>query len=154
MEQLIRDLLAFSRVDDVHAEVELNTGRFRIVPYGRRSKCWTRWCGNPEAEITFEGLPCKVLAEEGPMVQIFQNLISNSIKCSKPGVTPRIHITGSSAGGQASFSVADNGIGFDERYSTTIFDLFKRLHHSEYPGTGLGLAICQYQRSNGMADAS
>ena len=41
-------------------------------------------------------------------------------------------------------SIRDNGIGFDPKYSSTIFLPFKRLHSADdYPGTGVGLAICR-----------
>ncbi|HYH16622.1 MAG TPA: ATP-binding protein [Flavisolibacter sp.] len=89
--------------------------------------------------------------------QAFQNLISNALKYSKPGVTPRINIAcskmlGKEAGltlttedQQKSFhciSIFDNGIGFEQADAERIFNVFTRLHGmAEYKGTGIGLSI-------------
>ncbi|GGB77710.1 PAS domain-containing sensor histidine kinase [Dyadobacter sediminis] len=82
--------------------------------------------------------------------QLLQNLISNSIKYSKPHVPPfikiRAEMTHELEKGSSywKISVSDNGIGFDQRYESRIFDLFQRLHgKSEFEGTGIGLAICK-----------
>ncbi|MGE5503172.1 MAG: ATP-binding protein [Actinomycetota bacterium] len=75
------------------------------------------------------------------MGQVFQNLLGNAIKFSKPGVAPRIAVTAAWAGGRWLVSVADNGIGI-ESTGQDIFELFRRLHgHGSYPGSGVGLAI-------------
>jgi PAS domain S-box-containing protein len=93
------------------------------------------------AIVTSDLLPT-VAAEEVMVTQLFQNLISNSIKFRGKD-TPRIHI---SAGRDAEgwlFSVRDNGIGIDPKDMERVFGMFKRLHGSEIPGTGIGLALCR-----------
>jgi PAS domain S-box-containing protein len=81
--------------------------------------------------------------------QAFQNLISNALKYSKPGVQPQInimasdHVPGSADGNTLrSITITDNGIGFEQKESERIFTVFTRLHgNDEYRGTGIGLSI-------------
>ncbi len=78
--------------------------------------------------------------------QLLQNLIGNALKFHRKGVAPVVLIAGESdpAAGSCRVSVADNGIGFDEKYASRIFAVFQRLHgKSAYEGTGIGLAICR-----------
>lgn len=87
--------------------------------------------------------------------QLFQNLISNALKFSKPGVAPHIRIWAKEVvldrpsshredSRYCRICVADNGIGFDEKYKDKIFTLFQRLHSREaYEGTGIGLTIAK-----------
>jgi signal transduction histidine kinase/CHASE3 domain sensor protein len=88
--------------------------------------------------------------------QLFSNLISNSIKYSKPDIKPIIDITSETVQSKDvpqvtgdtdrfyKISFSDNGIGFDQQYAEKIFTLFYRLHNNkEYTGTGIGLAICR-----------
>lgn len=89
--------------------------------------------------------------------QLFQNLISNSLKYAKSSEVPLIEIKnriiqGNQLEGIGSteslnfchISFKDNGIGFDQAYSERIFELFQRLHDkNKYPGTGIGLAIAK-----------
>jgi len=91
------------------------------------------------AVVTSDPLPT-VLAEEVTLMQIFQNLISNSIKY-RGGKTPRIHVSAERDAGGWLFAVRDNGVGIDPKYAERVFGMFKRLHGSEIPGTGIGLAL-------------
>jgi signal transduction histidine kinase len=84
-----------------------------------------------------------VSGDEGQLVQVFQNLLSNALKYRKPDHAPEVHIAAELHKDWCIVSVRDNGIGFEQQYADRIFGLFKRLHKDEYPGTGLGLAICQ-----------
>ena len=90
------------------------------------------------------------------MSQLFSNLILNAIKYKKKDIDPVIKITseislptdiniiGAPDTKYLKIEISDNGIGFDEQYSTKIFELFQRLHtKAEYEGTGIGLAICK-----------
>jgi len=103
------------------------------------------------AQVTTDHLPpaCVVKAQ---FIQLFQNLISNSLKFKKEEVPPVIVIThqvkniaGNTEGKQLlQIQVSDNGIGFDQEYANSIFGLFARLHgRAKYEGTGLGLGICR-----------
>jgi two-component system CheB/CheR fusion protein len=91
------------------------------------------------AIVTSDPLPT-VVAEEVMLIQLFQNLISNSIKF-RGGETPRIHVSAERDGGGWVFAVRDNGI--EPRDVDRVFGMFKRLHGSEIPGTGIGLALCK-----------
>ena len=99
----------------------------------------------------------KVLADPSQMRQLFQNLIGNALKFQDEGITPVVNIAAatvndadvptaikSSTRTFVKISVADNGIGFEEKDATKIFAIFHRLHgRSEYEGTGIGLSVCK-----------
>ena len=94
------------------------------------------------AVITFDALPI-VQANEGRLVQVFSNLITNAIKYHS-NRQPEIHITVTDDGTEWTFNVADNGIGIDMKYADEIFGLFKRVHNpDECEGSGIGLALCK-----------
>jgi two-component system CheB/CheR fusion protein len=93
------------------------------------------------AIVTSDPLPT-VTAEEVTLMQLFQNLISNSIKY-KGKETPRIHVSAEREAEGWLFAVRDNGVGIDPQDAGRVFGMFKRLHGSEIPGTGIGLAICK-----------
>ncbi len=93
------------------------------------------------AMVTSDPLP-ELVAEEITLLQLFQNLISNSIKYRGEG-TPRIHVSAKKEVREWVFAVRDNGIGIDPQDAGRVFGMFKRLHGSEIPGTGIGLALCK-----------
>ena len=76
------------------------------------------------------------------MIQLMQNLITNSIKFNKGN--PGIQISVRSTDEFHTFSVKDDGIGIEPQYFEKIFMIFQRLNHNEvFEGTGIGLAICK-----------
>ena len=103
------------------------------------------------------------------MNQLFYNLLSNALKFSRPGVAPKIRISGrpfpmeeigqhpALKGHKAYVEITfeDNGIGFDQQFSRQIFQIFQRLHRNEqFEGTGIGLALCKKIISNHHGDIS
>jgi len=75
------------------------------------------------------------------MPQVFQNLISNALKYSRPRSTAVIEIGQTEKEGEKVIFVKDNGVGFDMKYSDKLFGVFQRLHVAEeFEGNGIGLA--------------
>lgn len=94
------------------------------------------------AQILFDNLP-NVVANKSEMLQLMQNLVGNAIKY-RGEIDPVIKISAEENVHEWVFSVEDNGIGIDAKYSEKIFDMFARLHgKTQYSGTGIGLAICK-----------
>ena len=139
MQQLINDLLDFSRV-----------GR-QAVQMSRigMDECLSRALANletavahEEAVITSDPLP-EVLGEPGLLVQLLQNLIGNAMKF-RSDEAPAVHLGVRRVGQDWEFSCRDNGIGIDPAYSERVFMIFQRLHPKDlYSGTGIGLALCK-----------
>ena len=94
------------------------------------------------AEITVGPLPAVAVAAS-QLVQVFSNLIGNSIKYCQRGRKPSIQISATGQNHDYVFCVKDNGIGLEMQDAETIFGMFKRLHGDEYEGSGIGLALCK-----------
>ncbi|PUZ23845.1 PAS/PAC sensor signal transduction histidine kinase [Chitinophaga costaii] len=76
--------------------------------------------------------------------QLLQNLVSNAIKFSQPGIPPHIKVSAEYAADKWIFCVEDNGIGIAAHNIPSIFMMFQRLHSKEeYPGAGIGLAYAK-----------
>lgn len=138
MYDMINGLLAYSRIQTKAREyrnVDMNNIMEQIL------NILSIKIRDRQAMVSYDKLPV-VLADEGQMVQLMQNLISNAIKFSNH--LPEIHVSYSPGQSENIFSVADNGIGIDPQYSEMIFKIFQRLMpRNEYEGTGIGLAICK-----------
>jgi two-component system CheB/CheR fusion protein len=150
MQNLIEDLLAFSRLASIERTFEtvnikticdeVKTNLNEIIE---------------EKQATVEiGEMCEASIIVFQFRQMMHNLLSNALKFTKPNIKPHIKISGSLVKGKVlkfkdfipdrnycHISVSDNGIGFEEKFSEKIFGVFQKLHgKEEYPGTGIGLA--------------
>ena len=139
MQQLIEDLLAFSRV---------GTRGAPLVPVGMQSVYETTLASlgaaldESNATVTADPLPT-VVADAGQLAQLLTNLLGNALKF-RGDQPPRVHVSAQRTGRMWTISVQDNGIGIAPEYFERIFVIFQRLHaREEYPGTGVGLAICK-----------
>jgi light-regulated signal transduction histidine kinase (bacteriophytochrome) len=146
MGTLIEDLLSFSRVTtQARPFVKVDLAK---VLRGVLDDLEIR-IRETDAQITVSALPT-IKADPTQMRQLLQNLIGNALKFRATGTVPKITVkareTTSKDGKLTMYviTVADNGIGFDEKYLDRIFAVFQRLHSKEtYQGTGIGLAICR-----------
>lgn len=140
MSQLIKDLLAYSRVatqENPLVPVDVNAIVARAVDNLRAA------VDEAEGRIEIADLPT-VLADEVQILSLFQNLIGNAVKYKAPDRLPEVVIGADRSEGNWVFSIRDNGIGIDAIYQDRIFVIFQRLHQRhEYEGTGIGLAVCK-----------
>lgn len=96
-----------------------------------------------KAVVNVAALP-GIEGNENQLKQLFENILSNSLKYTTPGKTPEITVSAQSNEGKVQFFFSDNGIGFEEKYLDKMFTLFQRLHgKNAYMGTGIGLSICK-----------
>lgn len=147
MQRLINDLLTFSRVTtkaQPFVPVDLSEVAEDVV-----SDLETR-IEDTGGSVKVEELS-EVEADPTQMRQLLQNLIGNALKFHREDVPPVVKVEsrllgepGGQKNGLCEVRVADNGIGFDEKYLDRIFTPFERLHgRMEYGGTGIGLAVCR-----------
>lgn len=139
MQQLINDLLEFSRVGT--RAKELKPTACEAVLSQVRDNLMVA-IAETNAVVTHEPLPT-VMGDEIQLIQLLQNLISNAIKFRREE-PPRVHVSAVQREKEWAFEVRDNGIGMESEYFERIFMIFQRLHsRSEYPGNGIGLANCK-----------
>lgn len=148
MQALLNDLLTFTQV--------LMGGQpFVMVNLQVVAEEAVRGLGNlveeTKAQITIGELPT-IEADPSQMYQLFQHLLSNSLKYRQEDLSPSIQIDGILLQDPSlpleeqscEIRVQDNGIGFEEKYLDRIFQVFQRLHtRTAFDGTGVGLAVCR-----------
>jgi PAS domain S-box-containing protein len=139
LDDMIKDILEYSKITSKTLEFKQVNVEHVLEETLARLKIQI---DENNAIITHDPLP-NIYADEQLLIQLFQNLISNSIKYHGKE-TPKIHIHVQKDENQYQFSVKDNGIGMSPNHLKQIFTIFKRLHtHEEYEGTGIGLAIAE-----------
>jgi PAS domain S-box-containing protein len=152
MDRMIEDILNFSTLTNKQHFTKCNLQELVSGTLELLEKSITE----RNAVVEYTELPDAIVIP-GQMQQLFQNLISNSLKFSRKEETPRIGIVhdfiekvpvkGESlwpSDRYLQLKIRDNGIGFEQDYAEKIFNLFDRLHgRGAYEGTGIGLAICK-----------
>ncbi|HZH65722.1 MAG TPA: ATP-binding protein [Flavisolibacter sp.] len=150
MKALIIDILSYSKLsatDNPFAYTDLSVLVKDLL------EDFDLFIAEKKAVVNVDALPC-LYVNPGQIRQMFQNLLSNSLKFAGKEKVPVIDISAKflkeklfdsaedPEGAYCLITVADNGIGFNEKYAAKIFSLFERLHSKEtYEGTGIGLAI-------------
>lgn len=151
MRQLIQDLLAFSRIsadERIFEDTDLNIIIEEVKAEFKESIL------QKKAIIEVSKL-CNVKTIPFQFRQLIHNLIGNALKFSNPKIPPHIKISVRNIKYEklkieglplqkkyCHITVSDNGIGFENKFSTKIFEVFEKLHSKdEYSGTGIGLAI-------------
>jgi PAS domain S-box-containing protein len=100
-------------------------------------------CAGRQVEWVIGDLPA-VECDPVLVKQIFQNLLANALKFTRPRADAVVEVSHNEENGQPVFMVRDNGIGFNMKYVDKLFGVFQRLHRAEdFEGTGIGLATVQ-----------
>jgi len=138
MDRLISDILELSRL----GRMDLNYQRVNMAAMAKDVFCRVAL---PQALEKFDfkvGTLPDADADASMMERVWSNLLSNAVKYSMPSPIHRVEVEGREEDGWYTYTVRDQGVGFDPRYAGKLFNLFQRLHNTaEFEGTGLGLAI-------------
>jgi signal transduction histidine kinase len=133
---LIDDLLQLSRV----GRAELRPGPVDLSDMARRAVADLQERSNRVVEVVIDdGL---VAYGDRRLLRIaLEHLIGNCWKFTATSHAARVEFRSREAAGQSEFTIADNGVGFDQAQADKLFQPFQRLHGREFPGTGIGLAV-------------
>ncbi len=140
MQQLIDDLLAFSRV--AHQRIE----PMDVDMTGVAASAFQELRQSAQDRVLhFACNPLPASRGDRMMIrQVFVNLLSNALKFTEGRKTTRIEVGGWVEEKQNVYYVRDNGVGFDMQHADKLFKVFERLHSAEeFGGTGIGLSIVE-----------
>jgi len=139
MSHLIDDLLAFARLGKkelIKTDIDMEVLVREVLAELENS-------GPLRGEIKV-GRMLPVKGDYALIKQVMENLISNGIKYSSKKEQPVVEISSAVLGDNITYTVKDNGEGFDMKYADKLFGVFQRLHSDrEFAGTGVGLATVQ-----------
>jgi signal transduction histidine kinase len=140
MQQLINDLLSFSRVGRT-------TENFGRVDLGTVAAAAAEQLEEARTEVGGEivlGTLPTVPGDPGLLQALMANLIGNGLKFHRDGVAPVVRVDAERDGATWAVTVTDNGIGIEPEYGEKVFVIFQRLHGRDaYSGTGIGLALAK-----------
>jgi signal transduction histidine kinase len=155
MRQLIRDLLEYSRRGTRPLHINSFDLGAMIRHVAKRSDdALDVTGGRISVDIDPEGQ--KINGDESVIAQVFANLFENSLKYARADVPPEIDVSMHRDGDEVVVTVADNGIGFEDKHADNIFKPFIRLQgRGEAGGTGIGLSIVKrvVERHGGSVSA-
>jgi signal transduction histidine kinase len=139
MTRLTRDLVDHAKADHTLEPVPMSLRQLVAEVVADHTS------GTHPAVITVTGTLPDVLADADLLRRVFDNLVGNAVKYTRPGETPEIDINGlAGTDGTVLVRVTDRGIGIPAGDRPRVFDAFHRCANSRgYPGTGLGLASCR-----------
>jgi PAS domain S-box-containing protein len=156
MQRLIDDMLAFTKVSQPLEQfevVDLNSTLSEVAAFYQDT------LESIQGRLVIPNLPT-VRGIPFQLIQLFSNLVSNSIKYRSPDRPLRIEISSETVDDPyfqhksyrpqqlKKIAVKDNGLGFEPEYNDQIFEMFQRLHGREFSGTGIGLSICKKVMDN------
>jgi PAS domain S-box-containing protein len=140
MQRMIEDLFTYSRAGTALPELTTVNTTQTVKRALQNLRVAAEECN---ATVTIEDLPV-VIADDGRLLIVFQNILANALKFRKPGQAPNITVSGRREGGWCTFTISDDGIGLDNSNAIRIFEMFQRLNpRSQYAGNGIGLAVCK-----------
>jgi signal transduction histidine kinase len=139
MEILINDLLEYSRIGRKNTQFKMANLNELLEKVEKLNHSYLDESGG---RIIRPEMP-QVICQSIPVEQLFNNLISNSIKYRKEDEAPEISISYEEKPNEWLFSITDNGKGIDPEYHSVIFDLFRKVDDESTAGSGIGLSICK-----------
>ncbi len=140
MDRMLSDLLVISRISQ--QKIELVPVELGPVVQSALAACAAEIRAS-HADVEVTGSWPTALADAGTLRQALVNLIGNAVKFVA-GKPPHVRLRAEERPeGVVRIRVEDNGIGIPPELQDKIFQIFQRLHTTEYPGTGIGLAIVQ-----------
>ncbi len=142
MKTMLDDLLAYTKGNEEQQEDEVNLNEVMHAIEQDLANLIER----SGAKVEFNNLPI-IIGYPTQLSQLFQNLLSNALKFSRPGVVPRVRVYSAEEQDVKGFFkvvVSDNGVGIPSNQLSSVFGLFNRAHAEEgYEGSGVGLALCR-----------
>lgn len=128
---LLKDMLDLSELE---SQKDVNPEDVSLAPIAKEKN----------VQISIDG-DAIVKMEKEHAIELVKNLVENAVKYNRNGGFVRVKISSDAL--HTTLTVADDGIGIEEKHQQRIFERFYRVNKSrsrETGGTGLGLAIVKH----------